>query len=184
MQNSEEVIQTGQCRSRRVRIRFVKVGETEVCVSWSVWDVKQEWACCRCHLVTAVASHSVRPCELQPARLLRPWDSPGKDTGAGCHALLQGVCLTQGSNLSLLHCRQILYRWATKWVNEMKPKKWMKGLLNASQDAWKKITCPWGKEGRTDRSISSVQFSSVAQSCPTLCDPMNRSTPGLPVHHL
>ena len=30
---------------------------------------------------------------------------------------------------------------------------------------------------------STVQFSSVAQSCPTLCDPMNRSTPGLPVHH-
>ena len=31
--------------------------------------------------------------------------------------------------------------------------------------------------------ISSVQFISVAQSCPILCDPMNRSTPGLPVHH-
>ena len=31
--------------------------------------------------------------------------------------------------------------------------------------------------------FSSVQFSSVAQSCPTLCNPMNRSTPGLPVHH-
>ena len=31
--------------------------------------------------------------------------------------------------------------------------------------------------------VISVQFSSVAQSCPTLCDPMNRSTPGLPVHH-
>ena len=31
--------------------------------------------------------------------------------------------------------------------------------------------------------ISSVQFSSVAQLCPTLCEPMNRSTPGLPVHH-
>ena len=30
---------------------------------------------------------------------------------------------------------------------------------------------------------SSFQFSSVAKSCPTLCDPMNRSTPGLPVHH-
>ena len=29
----------------------------------------------------------------------------------------------------------------------------------------------------------SVQFSSVTQSCPTLCDPMNLSTPGLPVHH-
>ena len=33
------------------------------------------------------------------------------------------------------------------------------------------------------KAFSSVQFSSVAQSCPTLCDPMNRSTPGLPVHH-
>ena len=32
-------------------------------------------------------------------------------------------------------------------------------------------------------TISSVQFSSVAQSCPTLCYPMNCSTPGLPVHH-
>ena len=31
--------------------------------------------------------------------------------------------------------------------------------------------------------FSSVQFSSVAQLCPTLCDPMNRSTPGHPVHH-
>ena len=30
---------------------------------------------------------------------------------------------------------------------------------------------------------TSVQFGSVAQSCPTLCDPMNGSTPGLPVHH-
>ena len=32
-------------------------------------------------------------------------------------------------------------------------------------------------------TFSSIQFSSVAQSCPTLCDPMNCSTPGLPVHH-
>ena len=33
------------------------------------------------------------------------------------------------------------------------------------------------------KNFLSVQFSSVAQSCPTLCDPMNRSTPGLPVPH-
>ena len=36
-------------------------------------------------------------------------DSPGKNTGMGCHFLLQGVFLTQGSNLSLLYCRWILY---------------------------------------------------------------------------
>ena len=35
----------------------------------------------------------------------------------------------------------------------------------------------------SSNNISSVQFSSVTQSCLTLCDPMNRSTPGLPVHH-
>ena len=36
-------------------------------------------------------------------------DSPGKNTGMGCHALLQGIFSTQGSNLDLPHCRQILY---------------------------------------------------------------------------
>ena len=35
----------------------------------------------------------------------------------------------------------------------------------------------------TGLQFSSVQFSSVAQSSPTLCDPMNCSTPGLPIHH-
>ena len=38
-------------------------------------------------------------------------------------------------------------------------------------------------QGTLKSPLQSVQFSSVAQSCPTLCDPVNRSTPGLPVHH-
>ena len=37
------------------------------------------------------------------------WDSLGKNTGVGCHFLLQGIFPTQGSNLDLLHCRQTLY---------------------------------------------------------------------------
>ena len=41
----------------------------------------------------------------------------------------------------------------------------------------------YGYESWTIKKFSSVQFSSVAQSCPTLCNPMNCSTPGLPVHH-
>ena len=36
-------------------------------------------------------------------------DSPGKNTGVGCHALLQGIFPNQGLNPDLLHCRQILY---------------------------------------------------------------------------
>ena len=39
---------------------------------------------------------------------------PGKNTGMDCHALLQGIFLTQGENLCLLHCKQILYHWATR----------------------------------------------------------------------
>ena len=43
----------------------------------------------------------------------------------------------------------------------------------------------WRKKGplKTNLVIPHIQFSSVAQSCPTLCDPMNRSTPGISVHH-
>ena len=66
---------------------------------------------------------------------------PGKNTGVGCHFLLQGIFLTQGSNLSLLcllHCRWILYRWASGKVHT--------------------VTC--------------CCCCSVAQSCPTLCNPM------------
>ena len=36
-------------------------------------------------------------------------DSPGKNTGVGCHALLQGIFTTQGLNSGLSHCRRILY---------------------------------------------------------------------------
>ena len=42
-------------------------------------------------------------------QVLCPWDSPGKNTGVGCHFLLQGIFPTQGLNPGLLHCRQILY---------------------------------------------------------------------------
>ena len=65
-------------------------------------------------------SDSVRPHRWQPTRLPRPWDSPGKSTGVGCHFLLQ----------------------CTKVKSE----------------------------------------SEVAQSCPTLSDPMNYSLPGSSVH--
>ena len=59
-----------------------------------------------------VMSHSLPSHGLQPARLLCPWDFPGKHTGVACHFLLQGIFPIQGSNrhlLHLLHCREILY---------------------------------------------------------------------------
>ena len=67
--------------------------------------------------VASVVSDSLWPHGPYPARLLCPWNSPGKNTGVGCHALLQGIFPTQGSNphlLWLLHYRRILYCWATR----------------------------------------------------------------------
>ena len=55
-------------------------------------------------------SDSLQHYGLQPTRLLCPWDSPGKNTGVGCHALLQGTFPTQKSNWGLPHCTWILYR--------------------------------------------------------------------------
>ena len=71
---------------------------------------------CSVFWVTSVMSDSLQPHGLYPARLLCPWDSPGKNTRVDCHTLLQGIFLTQGSYphlLQLLHCRQILYLWST-----------------------------------------------------------------------
>ena len=57
----------------------------------------------------SAVSDYLRPHGLQPTRRLCPWASPGKNTGVGCRFLLQGIFLTQGLNLGLQHCRQILY---------------------------------------------------------------------------
>ena len=60
-------------------------------------------------------SNFFRPHGLQPTRLLCPCDSPGKNIVVGCHALLQGIFLTQRSSPCLLQLLlQIFYYWATR----------------------------------------------------------------------
>ena len=56
-------------------------------------------------------------------------------------------------------------------------------LLGKNKKGWGRINNQMIINYPAFYNFSSVQFSSVAQSCPTLCDPMNRSTPALPVHH-
>ena len=83
-----------------------------------------------------MVSDSLWPHGLQPTRLLCPWDSPGKNTGVGCHAFLQGILSTQGLNPRLLHCRQILYCLrhkavtfnATKQTSRQRYFRWWKNL--------------------------------------------------------
>ena len=63
-----------------------------------------------CRLRHSVVSNSLLPHGLQPARLLCLRDSAGKNTGVGCHTLLQGIFPTQGSNLCLSHLRPLAGR--------------------------------------------------------------------------
>ena len=56
-----------------------------------------------------VTFNSLQTHGLQLARLLSLWNSLGKNTEVGSHSLIKGIFLTQGSNLGLLHCKQILY---------------------------------------------------------------------------
>ena len=68
---------------------------------------------CGC-LFTSVMSDSLWPCGVWTIRLLFPWDSPGKNARVGCHALIQGIFLRQGSNPCLLvSCigRWDFYHW-------------------------------------------------------------------------
>ena len=58
--------------------------------STSLWSNSHiHTCCCCCCCITSVVSDFVRPHRWQPTKLCHPWDSPGKNTGVGCHFLLQ-----------------------------------------------------------------------------------------------
>ena len=109
-------------------------------------------------------SDSVRPDRRQPTRLLRPWDSPGKNTGVGCHFLLQ--CMKVKSESEVTQSCLTL----SDPMDCSLPGSSVHGIFP-------------GKSTGVGCHCLLHQFSSAAQSCPTLCDPVNCSTPGLPVHH-
>ena len=95
----------------------VKYGEQrgKRCLGLHIWSPHRVWglnaemefrnpgfSLCARVLSCSVMPDSLRPHGLQPARLLCPWYSPGKNNGVRCNALLQGIFLTHGSNQSLL----------------------------------------------------------------------------------
>ena len=149
-------------------------------------------------------SDSVRPHGLQPTRLLHPWDSPGKNTGVGCHALLQRIFPTQESNPGLPHSRQILYHLSqcpTLWdpMDCSPPGSLVHGIFQAWILEWVAIPFSRGSSWPRDRTqvscivsrrftvwatreVPSLVITAAAakslQSCPTLCDPIDGSPPG------
>ena len=67
-----------------------------------VYLLHERILCCCCCKVASVVSDSVRPQRRQPTRLPGPWDSPGKNTGLGCHFLLQSMEVKSESEVAQL----------------------------------------------------------------------------------
>ena len=93
-----------------------------------------------------------------------PWDFPGKNAAVGCRFLLQGIFPTQGSNPCLLHCRWILYHWATR-----EALLWL-GSWKANSRMWTQIVlanwapCGLGLGPWLSGSHCPAQGQSVSQS--------------------
>ena len=95
---------------RQKSIEIIKPNMKKYSTSLRKWKLKQEYlifcplitCVCVCVCACSVTYDSLQPHGLQPTRLLCPWNFPGKNTGAGCHFLLQGIFPTQESKLCLL----------------------------------------------------------------------------------
>ena len=94
------------CKHEWAKCINIKSFKCRIIVFFSLWWLKW-WYCMYSRFVV---SDSLQPVDW-PARLFCPWDFSGKNTGVGCDFLLQGIFLTQGSNIYLLLGRWILYLW-------------------------------------------------------------------------
>ena len=113
---------------------------------------------------------SLRPHGLQPTRLLRPWDFPGKSTGVGCHCLLRSssLLIAAAAAKSLQLCPTLC-----EPIDGSPPGSPVPGILQAR-------TLEWGHFLLQCMKVKSE--NEVAQSCPTLSNPMDCSLPGSSVY--
>jgi len=109
-------------------------------------------------------SDSVRPHGPQPTRLFHPWDSPGKNTGVGCHFLLQ--CMKVKSESEVAQSCPTL----SDPMDCSPPGSPVHGIFQARVLEW----------GAIAFSAAAAAAKSL-QSCPTLCDPIDSSPPGSPI---
>ena len=127
-------------------------------------------------------SDSMQANRRQPTRLPRPWDSPGKNTGVGCHFLLQ--CMKVKSESEVAQSCPTL----RDPMDCSLPGSSIHGIFQARVLEWGAIEHTLKYNTKLScidfPQLSSVQFSSVAQLCPTLSDPMDYSPPGSSFHRI
>ena len=98
----------------------------------------------------------------------------------GYHFLLQGIFLTHGLNPCLLHWQADSLPLSHQGSPLLSLTRIIYLFLDSNLASYPVF---YLLNNLLIYTFTQVQFSSVAQSCLTLCDPMNRSTPDLPVHH-
>ena len=126
--------------------------------------------------VTSVVSNSVRPHRRQPTRLPRPWDSPGKNTGVGCHCLLQCMKVKSESEVvKSLSCVQLL---VTPWTAEhfrCSPETIATFLISYVHAKSLRLLCPRDSPGKNTRvgchSLLQGIFPTQESNPHLLCSP-------------
>ena len=126
------------------------------------------------------------PVDCRPPGFSVHGDSSSKSTRVGCHALFQEKFPTQESNAGLLQCRWLLYHLSH--LESPGILEWVAYPFRGSSPPRSQTRVSHTASGILPAELSGKpkikhQVSSVAQSCLTLCNPMNCTTPGLPVHH-
>ena len=114
--------------------------------------------------------------------------SSGKNTGVGCHALLQGIFPTQGSNPGLPHYRRILYHLSDEgsprileWVAYPFSRGSSQHRDQTQAPTLQADSLPAELPGKPMESHAAAAAAKSLQLCPTLCDPIDGSPPGSPI---
>ena len=116
-------------------------------------------------------SDSLQPHRLLPARLLCPQDSPGKNTGMGSHPLLQRIFPTQGSDLDLLHFRQILCHLSNQGSQSV-PKRYKLFIKRNRKTLIHRKQSYSYQRGKVDRDKLEVWYKQIYTKYITIKDPL------------
>ena len=116
------------------------------------------------------------PLQAKRTRLLFPWNSPGKNTRMGCHALSYGIFPTRELNPGLLNCRQILYclshQGSPKWTYIHVKCFMLAAIIQNKHETKQSCIWPWGP--CNDESLSCLLFPAGCQPPLQFCisDPL------------
>ena len=138
----------------------------------------KQHCCCCCRQVAAVVSDPVRPHRRQPTRLPRPWDSPGKNTGVGCHFLLQCMKVKSESEVAqscptlsdLMDCslpgssvHGIFQARVLEWGAIAFSRKAAQRSLKEPLQVWSQVS-PLHGQGQRQHATGATEDSSAASS--------------------